>query len=38
MGFSAAEVRGLAAYAGGLIDTRRTITDLTALDFKLKLD
>jgi glutamyl-tRNA synthetase/glutamyl-Q tRNA(Asp) synthetase len=38
MGLSAAEVRGLAAYAGGLIDTRRTITDLAALDFKLKLD
>jgi glutamyl-tRNA synthetase/glutamyl-Q tRNA(Asp) synthetase len=37
MGLSADEVRGLAAYAGGLIDTRRTIGKLDNLDFKLNL-
>ena len=37
MGLSADDVRGLAAYAGGLIDTRRTIGKSDDLDFKLNL-
>ena len=36
MGLSADDVKSLAAFAGGLIDTRRVVGDFSDLDFKLK--